>query len=88
MGLSEDGEDAVESQFEELCLDLNMDKKAKDEAYENYQKIIENYSLEACFNKKLIVIISILFYPVVAVRESCHSLLYFVKSMCVMRTER
>ena len=50
MGLSEDGEDAVESQFDELCLDLNMDKKAKDEAFENYQKIIENYSLEACFN--------------------------------------
>ena len=46
MGLSEDGEDAVESQFEELCLDLNMDKKAKDEAFENYQKILENYSLE------------------------------------------
>lgn len=49
MGLSEDGEDAVESQFEELCLDLNMDKKARDEALENYQKILENYSLEACF---------------------------------------
>ncbi|VDI37744.1 retinoblastoma-like protein 1 [Mytilus galloprovincialis] len=46
MGLSEDGEDAVESQFEELCLDLNMDKKARDEALENYQKILENYSLE------------------------------------------
>lgn len=53
MGLSEDGEDVVESQFEELCLDLNMDKKAKDEAFENYQKILENYSLEACFNRNL-----------------------------------
>ena len=56
MGLSEDGEDVVESQFEELCLDLNMDKKAKDEAFENYQKILENYSLEACFNRNLLSI--------------------------------
>lgn len=48
MGLSEDGDNAVETQFEELCLDLNMDKKAKDEALGNYQKMLENYTLEAC----------------------------------------
>lgn len=46
MGLSEDGEDAVERRFEELCLDLNMDKHAREESWTNYQMIRENYSLE------------------------------------------
>ena len=53
MGLSEDGDDAVETQFEELCLDLNMDKKAKDEALGNYQRMLENYTLEACVHELL-----------------------------------
>lgn len=49
MGLSEDGEDAVERRFEELCLDLNMDKHAREESWTNYQMIRENYSLEVSF---------------------------------------
>ncbi|KAJ8302946.1 hypothetical protein KUTeg_019342 [Tegillarca granosa] len=46
MGLSEDGDDVVERRFEELCLDLNMDKNAKEDAWRNYQKIRTNYTLE------------------------------------------
>lgn len=47
MGLSsEESDDRVEERYEELCLDLNMDKKAKDEAWKNYEKIKKNYSLE------------------------------------------
>ncbi|OWF55242.1 retinoblastoma-like protein 1 isoform X1 [Mizuhopecten yessoensis] len=46
MGLSEDGEDAVERRFEEICLDLNMDKHPREESWNNYRKIRENYTLE------------------------------------------
>ncbi|XP_052230201.1 retinoblastoma-like protein 1 isoform X2 [Dreissena polymorpha] len=46
MGLSEEADENVEEKFEELCLDLNMDKKSKDEAWKNYQKIKKNYSLD------------------------------------------
>lgn len=44
MGQSEDGEDA--KRYEELCLDLNMDRDAKEDAWEAFQRIQENYSLE------------------------------------------
>ena len=46
MGLSDEGEENVEARFEELCLDLNMDKKAKEEAWKSYEKIRTNYTLE------------------------------------------
>ena len=46
MGLSEDGDDRTESRFEDLCLDLNMDKDSKDEAWSSFQRIRENYTLE------------------------------------------
>ena len=46
MGLSEEGEENVMARFEELCLDLNMDKKAKEEAWKSYEKIRTNYTLE------------------------------------------
>ena len=46
MGLSDEGDDNVHARFEELCLDLNMDKKAKDEAWKSYEKIRTNYTLE------------------------------------------
>lgn len=47
MGLSsEESDDRVEERYEELCLDLNMDKKAKDDAWKNFEKIKKNYSLE------------------------------------------
>ena len=46
MGLSEEEEDSVHLKFEEICLDLNMDTAAKEEAWQNYQKIMTNYTLE------------------------------------------
>ena len=46
MGLSDEGDENVLARFEELCLDLNMDKKAKDEAWKSYEKIRTNYTLE------------------------------------------
>ncbi|KAL8603054.1 hypothetical protein ACOMHN_015619 [Nucella lapillus] len=46
MGLSEEGEDSILNRFEELCLDLNMDTNAKEEALQNYQRIQTNFTLE------------------------------------------
>ena len=46
MGLSEEGDENVEDRYEELCLDLNMDKNTKEEAWDNYDKIRQNYTLE------------------------------------------
>ncbi|KAL5021351.1 hypothetical protein ScPMuIL_000506 [Solemya velum] len=46
MGLSEDGDEIVGQRFDDLCLDLNMDKKSKEEAWLSYQRIRENYTLE------------------------------------------
>lgn len=47
MGLSaEESEDRVEGRFEELCLDLNMDKKTKETAWNSYERIKKNFSLE------------------------------------------
>lgn len=46
MGLSDEGDENILARFEELCLDLNMDKKAKDEAWKSYEKIRTNYTLE------------------------------------------
>lgn len=51
MGLSDEGEDAVEQRFDDLCLALNMDRHAKEEAWESYQKQRTNYSLEASRRK-------------------------------------
>lgn len=46
MGLSEDGEEIILQRFEEICQDLNMDASTKEEAWQNYQKIQMNYTLE------------------------------------------
>ncbi|GFN79274.1 retinoblastoma-like protein 1 [Plakobranchus ocellatus] len=46
MGLSGEGEESVLLKFEEICLDLNMDATAKEEAWQNYQKMLTNYTLE------------------------------------------
>lgn len=48
MGLSEEGEESVLQRFEELCMDLNMDKNAKEEALQNYHRIQTNFTLEVC----------------------------------------
>jgi hypothetical protein len=49
MGLSDDGDENIEQRFEELCLDLNMDKSAKDEAWQAFERISTNYTLEVGF---------------------------------------
>jgi len=49
MGLSEDGDDAVERRFDELCLDLNMDKHAREESWQSYTRIRTNYTLEVSY---------------------------------------
>lgn len=47
MGLVEDNEeDDVYAKFQELCNNLNMDKEAANEAWNNYETIMQNYSLE------------------------------------------
>lgn len=46
MGLSEEGEETILHRYEDICLDLNMDGAAKEDAWQNYQRIIANYSLE------------------------------------------
>lgn len=52
MGLSEEDEENILQRFEEICLDLNMDTSTKEEAWQNYQKIQTNFTLEVgrpCF---------------------------------------
>ncbi|BFZ13546.1 hypothetical protein BsWGS_16586 [Bradybaena similaris] len=46
MGLSEEDEENILQRFEEICLDLNMDTSTKEEAWQNYQKIQTNFTLE------------------------------------------
>lgn len=46
MGLSEEDEENILQRFDEICLDLNMDTTTKEEAWQNYQKIQTNFTLE------------------------------------------
>ena len=46
MGLSEDGDDVLQQDYDELCLDLNMDSASKADAWEAFQRIRLNYTLE------------------------------------------
>jgi len=51
MGLSsEESDSQVEENFEELCLDLNLDTKSKEEAWKNYDRIKKNFMLEVNTN--------------------------------------
>lgn len=44
------GDEDVEQSFTNLCLDLNMDRNAKEEAWESYRRIRTHYVLEVrCF---------------------------------------
>ena len=52
MGLSDEGEESVLQRYEELCLDLNMDKNAKEDAWQSYQRIRTNFTLEVVFLAK------------------------------------
>lgn len=49
MGLSEDGDENgqdIYERFDDLCLDLNLDTSSKDEAWEAFERIRTNYTLE------------------------------------------
>ena len=46
MGLSDNGDENTVHRFEDLCLDLNMDPDAKAEAWEAFEMISTNYTLE------------------------------------------
>ena len=51
MGLSSEMSDEEKDaefiqKYEDLCLDLNLDKAAKEEAWASYERISANYSLE------------------------------------------
>ena len=51
MGLSEQSDEErfdeeIIKKYEDLCLDLNLDKAAKEEAWQSYERISQNYSLE------------------------------------------
>ena len=50
MGLSDESDEAIEQKYEELCLDLNMDRTAKQNAWEAFQRIRVNYTLEVGLN--------------------------------------
>ncbi|XP_075044974.1 retinoblastoma-like protein 2 [Mixophyes fleayi] len=45
-GIAPPGEDQLRCRYEELCSSLNMDERARVEAWESYAKISQNYTLE------------------------------------------
>jgi hypothetical protein len=46
MVLSGDADDDIFKRHQDLCVNLNMDKDAADEAWRNYEAIKQNYFLE------------------------------------------
>ncbi|XP_075215910.1 retinoblastoma-like protein 1 isoform X2 [Lycorma delicatula] len=46
MGLAGDGEETIFKKYQTLCNDLNMDKDAANKAWNSYETIMQNYSLE------------------------------------------
>jgi hypothetical protein len=46
MGLRGEEDDDTFKRHHDLCVSLNMDKDAADEAWRNYEAIRQNYSLE------------------------------------------
>jgi retinoblastoma-like protein 1 len=46
MGLQDNEDENVFKRHQELCVNLNMDKDAADEAWQNYETIRQNYTLE------------------------------------------
>ena len=48
---SDDGdEDRTMQRFNALCDDLNMDIAGKEEAWQSYERISMNYTLEVCLH--------------------------------------
>jgi hypothetical protein len=46
MGLLDEADENVFKRHQDLCVNLNMDKDAADEAWQNYETIRQNYTLE------------------------------------------
>jgi hypothetical protein len=46
MGSLDNADENILERHQELCSNLNMDKDAADEAWQNYQTIRQNYTLE------------------------------------------
>ena len=44
--MKSDTEDDLKKRFKDLCLDLNLDKTSADEAWQSFQRIGINYTLE------------------------------------------
>lgn len=44
--MKSDSEDDLKKRFKDLCLDLNLDKTSADEAWQSFQRIGINYTLE------------------------------------------
>lgn len=47
VGAAADSADLLKK-YKEVCADLNLDKAAADEAWQSFQRIGVNYSLEVC----------------------------------------
>jgi retinoblastoma-like protein 1 len=56
MGLQDNEDENILKQHQELCVNLNMDKDAADEAWQNYETIRQNYTLEVRGSSKSNVI--------------------------------
>jgi retinoblastoma-like protein 1 len=46
MGLLDNADEHIFKRHQDLCVNLNMDKDAADEAWQNYETIRQNYTLE------------------------------------------
>lgn len=46
MGLSENSDDHIYSRYKDLCKDLNMDSNTTAAAWDSYESIRQNYTLE------------------------------------------
>jgi retinoblastoma-like protein 1 len=46
MGLRDDADENIFKRHQDLCVNLNMDKDAADEAWQSYETIRQNYTLE------------------------------------------
>ena len=43
-------DEVIRKKYKEVCDDLNLDKAAADEAWQSFQRIGVNYSLEVCIS--------------------------------------
>lgn len=65
MGLLDDADENVFKRHQDLCVNLNMDKDAADEAWQNYETIRQNYTLEVSGNNLQITELRRFYYFVV-----------------------